>query len=518
MASGWDQGTGKVIRANGRNTGSTIWDQDASAGQVIDSLGHDVHDQRLADSISDTLHIGGYNSMQANINAGGYKIVGLAKGTDPNDGVHINQYYDEATFDEGSRVLTISAPDGTTMTVEIPSGAGGGTVTQIGFGEGISSTAEPLTSTGTISLDPVSPNPSGTYINGIQGIVIDQYGRVTEVTDEYGVGIDLGTTRDATTVTITNTGGANAVIPIATTTLAGAMSAADKTKLDGLVQNVDLGATSNPTTVTITNTGGANATISEATGTNAGIMTVDMHNKLDSIPTIDPGTSSGQALQWNGSKWAPVAWPGGGVDPGTVDGAFLRWSPGVGEWVQTTQITNVAGGYISIRGGSTSSTYPFAVGDNSHIDGDLVVTQSMAIEEAGGGLAVGGIAINQDSLPNIEWNPNADAVAGFQQSSDGTYMNVTAKTQGAGDGYFRYVRSGADVTFLEALNGAQFKGTVVASLSSRMTTTEYDAMIDFFVAQGILTAARAATIKGEIVANNGLTSVEVIPTRNITVG
>jgi hypothetical protein len=489
MASGWDQGTGKVIRANGRNTGSTIWDQDASAGQVIDSLGHDVHDQRLADSISDTLHIGGYNSMQADINAGGYKIVGLAKGTDPNDGVHINQYYDSATFDEGSRVLTISAPDGTTMTVEIPAGVGGGTVTQIDFGVGITSSAEPLTSTGTISLEPVAPDPAGTYINGIQGIVIDQYGRVTEVTDEYGVGVDLGLTRDGTTVTITNTGGADAVIPLATATLAGAMGAADKVKLDGLVQNVDLGSTSNPTTVTITNTGGANATISEATGTNAGIMTVDMHNKLDALPPVNPGTVVGNFMSWQGATLG---------------------------WTETSQVFIDASNRIEIRGGNATSTYPFAVGDSTHIDGDLVVTQSMAIEEVGGGLAVGGIAMNQDSLPNIEWSPNGGT--GFQQSSDGTNMNVTATTQGAGDGYFRYVRSGSDITFLEALNGAKFKGTVEASLSARMTTPEYDAMIDFFVAQGILTAPRAATIKGEIVANNGLTSVDVVPTRIITVG
>lgn len=66
MASGWQAG-GTVLRNNGRNTGATIWATDAAAAQAIDAAGHDTHDETLADSIEECLHIGGYNAMTADL-------------------------------------------------------------------------------------------------------------------------------------------------------------------------------------------------------------------------------------------------------------------------------------------------------------------------------------------------------------------------------------------------------------------------------------------------------------------
>jgi hypothetical protein len=91
MASFWDQAQKKVIRANTRNVGPTIWDQDATNSQVIDSLGHDHHDQGMADSITDTLHLRGWNQMLADLNAGGFKVIGMAVGVAVTDAVNMSQ-------------------------------------------------------------------------------------------------------------------------------------------------------------------------------------------------------------------------------------------------------------------------------------------------------------------------------------------------------------------------------------------------------------------------------------------
>lgn len=77
MASGWDAG-GTVIRNNGRNTGDDVWAVDAAAAQPIDAAGHDAHDQGLADSIADCLHIGGYNAMTADLDMNTNDILSAA--------------------------------------------------------------------------------------------------------------------------------------------------------------------------------------------------------------------------------------------------------------------------------------------------------------------------------------------------------------------------------------------------------------------------------------------------------
>ena len=88
---GWDIPSKSVIRLNGRNTGPTIWDLDAIANQAIDSLGHDTHDQDLADSITACLNKNGVNEMAANLKMGSNKITGLSPGTATTDGVNKSQ-------------------------------------------------------------------------------------------------------------------------------------------------------------------------------------------------------------------------------------------------------------------------------------------------------------------------------------------------------------------------------------------------------------------------------------------
>lgn len=93
---------------------------------------------------------------------------------------------------------------------------------------------------------------------------------------------DLGIDRNAISATVTNTGGTDATIPQATGSLAGVLSAADKAKLDTL-SAVNLTTNQQPTETIINNSGGGNATIVSATTTSSGVMSSADKQKLDGV-------------------------------------------------------------------------------------------------------------------------------------------------------------------------------------------------------------------------------------------
>lgn len=88
--------------------------------------------------------------------------------------------------------------------------------------------------------DPNNQNLSWDPLTGIlsisDGANADLDGRYL-LSDDFTV--NLAVTTSATTATVTNTAGSNAIIPAATTTKAGVMSAADKVKLNGVATNAN---------------------------------------------------------------------------------------------------------------------------------------------------------------------------------------------------------------------------------------------------------------------------------------
>lgn len=103
---------------------------------------------------------------------------------------------------------------------------------------------------------------------------------------------DLTFSRDGTTVTIISSTGADAVLPASTTSLSGVMSAADKTKLDGIASGAqvnvgtDLTVTATLFSVDILSSTGTDVTLNTAVaGVTAGIMTSADKAKLDGIAT-----------------------------------------------------------------------------------------------------------------------------------------------------------------------------------------------------------------------------------------
>jgi hypothetical protein len=97
---------------------------------------------------------------------------------------------------------------------------------------------------------------------------------------------NLSMDRDATQVEINSSTGSGTVIPAATGSLAGAMTAADKTKLDALDVdgNTDITIEHNAANVDVVPSGsGTPGTINAVTGSLAGVMTPAMFLKLDGI-------------------------------------------------------------------------------------------------------------------------------------------------------------------------------------------------------------------------------------------
>jgi hypothetical protein len=111
---------------------------------------------------------------------------------------------------------------------------------------------------------------------------------------------NLSFSRTSDTVTIASDTGTDAVLPTANVDSAGIMTAADKTKLDGIppggggVTNLSFSRTS--TTVTILSDTGTDAVLPVANVDSAGIMSAADKTKLDGPPQIARGSLAGLAL------------------------------------------------------------------------------------------------------------------------------------------------------------------------------------------------------------------------------
>jgi hypothetical protein len=227
---GWNI-DGTFERENGPDPifkGDSIWQNDQQAGIKIIDARHDYSDEDLAQGIAATLNLDGYNAMRANLNMGGQKITGLDLGTQLTDGPTYGQISGSMTFDDGLRVLTLFDRLGDIISfVTIPSGSGGGgtgTVTSITVDNTLESYGtNPITTVGQFGLKSIGTDQS--YSGGISGVVVDEFGRVTQVTTGAYANTDLGHTRAVNGVIITSSTGSDTTIFEANINTAGMMGA-----------------------------------------------------------------------------------------------------------------------------------------------------------------------------------------------------------------------------------------------------------------------------------------------------
>ena len=178
------------------------------------------------------------------------------------------------------------------------SGEGSGTVTSVGAtaGTGISVSGGPITTSGTITITNTSPDTGVPAILSNGSVPTLNTGiTAEEIMTLIGAGDGTGSIESVTgTAPIVSSGGANPAISIsaATTSAAGSMSASDKTKLDGIASGAQVNVATNLSYATATTTGtvasstGTNATIPAATTSLAGLMTNADKTKLDGIDNV----------------------------------------------------------------------------------------------------------------------------------------------------------------------------------------------------------------------------------------
>lgn len=91
-------GSGTFTRDNGTHTGSTVWAQDNAAGtKIVDTI-HDLHDQDIADGLTNCLTKDGQTTPTANLPMGNYKHTGVANGSARTHYASIGQLQDQGIF------------------------------------------------------------------------------------------------------------------------------------------------------------------------------------------------------------------------------------------------------------------------------------------------------------------------------------------------------------------------------------------------------------------------------------
>lgn len=226
----------RVTNNTSEEQGDRLWQQDLSASIKIIASRHDFHDHDLASGIAACLNLDGYNAMRANLDMGGFKVTNTVAGATNDDLATFGQTANELLFDNGTRVLTLKNKAGVEVdTVVIPSGTGGGgegTVSEISSDGTLTITPEPLTTIGTIGLKALGAGQS--YSGGISAIVIDDYGRVTQVTPGAFANTNITCVPGTESVAIQSSTGSNGTLLAATESQAGAMTAAQVQLLNSI--------------------------------------------------------------------------------------------------------------------------------------------------------------------------------------------------------------------------------------------------------------------------------------------
>ena len=167
-------------------------------------------------------------------------------------------------------------PDGIVPWSELPPLPGAGN-TNLGKTNETDTSIELTSTTGTgVTLTEAVPTVTAGLLSGSDKNKLDG----VEAGAEVNVDTDLGVANNTvSTLDITSSTGTDATIPAALTTAAGLMSAADKTKLDGVEAgaevniDTDLGVANNtPTGLDITSSTGTDVSLSGATTALAGLM------------------------------------------------------------------------------------------------------------------------------------------------------------------------------------------------------------------------------------------------------
>ena len=243
--------------------------------------------------------------------------------------------------------------------------------------------------------------------------------------------IDLTTGTSATTLIVSSSNGTNAILPAATTTVAGVLTGVDKLKLDGISANSRTG--------TVTSVATSNGTGISVTGspiTTSGTLTIT--NTAPNVSTNLTTTTAATTVTVNSSDGTNALIPAAtttvaGVLTGTDKLKLDGIAAGATNVTNTNQLTNGAG-YIT--GYTESDTLASVVSRGNTANGGIVIEGSVA----SGGTNFAGYRNGGD---NLVLKGNASGVSGifFQSEKDGVNINHPSDF-----GYIQYHAYGIDGT------------------------------------------------------------------------
>jgi hypothetical protein len=193
----------------------------------------------------------------------------------------------------GSLAGVMTAADKTKLD-GLTSGGGGSGSTNLSFSR-TSTTVTVQSDTGTDAVLPTANVDSAGIMTAADKTKLDG------IPSGGGGVTNLSFTRTSTTVTVVSDTGTDAVLPVANVDSAGILTAADKTKLDALgPANLTFSRTA--TTLTVLSDTGTDAVLPAATSSLSGVMTAADKAKLDAPPQIARGSLAGLALANDGTS------------------------------------------------------------------------------------------------------------------------------------------------------------------------------------------------------------------------
>ncbi len=333
---------------------------------------------------------------------------------------------------------------------------------------------------------------------------------------QVNVATNLGIIGTGNTRTITSSTGSDVAIPVATTTTAGLMTTGDKSKLDGIAAGAQVNVAANLTYSTAASSGtinsstGTNATIPAATTSLAGLLTGADKTKLDgvaagaqvNIPTnlsVTGGTTAGPSI--NSSTGTNVILP---TADGTVSGVVTT---GAQTFAGVKSFSSTITGSISGNAGTATTLQTARSINGTNFNGSTAITT--ANWGTARTLTIGSTGKNVNGSGNVGWTlAEIGAAAAAHSHSEATtsaggFMSSSDKAKLDG------IAAGAQVnvaTNLGVSGGTTAGPIITSSTGSSVTLPSASTTASGVVTTGAQSWAGAKTFTGVVTAPDFVTT------------